>query len=575
MAVVRRIEIKNFRSIHSFDWRPTEGFNCIVGSGDAGKSSVLDAIDFCLCARRTLPISDADFYRLDVDKDISITLTLGRLDDDLKNYEKYGDFIRGLSGAGELFDEPGPGLEHVLVLNLTVQGDLEPKWRLISQRAEQKGLDRGLNWGDRQALSPTRLGAWSETHLTWRKGSVLNRLSDESADASAVLSAAARGAREAFGNEADAQLSEALKLVGEAATELGVPIGAKAKAMLDTPSVSIKGGTIALHNEAGVPLRGLGLGSTRLLIAGLQRKVASQSSIVLVDELEHGLEPHRIIRLLGSLGAKEAPPPQQVFATSHSPTVLRELSHTQLTILRTDFLDETSALTPAEEVQGTLRLHPEAFLAPSVLICEGATEVGFVRGLDYHCQTHDKVSLHATGVALVDCDGGDADRPYRLGSAFQSLAYRVGVFRDDDLARNGQRQQTFEQRQGQTFTWDSGQDIEAALMLNGNDGVLLKLVDLAVQLHDAQFVNDHIGSASGGAHTLQSIRISLASQSPIALADRQMLARAAGGRRGWFKTVRHMEAAAYQIVGPDFASFSPDFQARVNRLMAWVQQPHG
>ena len=104
MAVVRRIEIKNFRSIHSFDWRPTEGFNCIVGSGDAGKSSVLDAIDFCLCARRTLPISDADFYRLDVDKDISITLTLGRLDDDLKNYEKYGDFIRGLSGAGELVD---------------------------------------------------------------------------------------------------------------------------------------------------------------------------------------------------------------------------------------------------------------------------------------------------------------------------------------------------------------------------------------------------------------------------------------------------------------------------------------
>ena len=128
MAVVRRIEIKTFRSIYSFDWRPTEGFNCIVGSGDAAKSSVLDAIDHCLYARRTLPITDANFYGLDVDEDISITLTLGRLDDDLKNYEKYGGFICGLSGTGELFDEPGPGLEHVLVLNLTVQGDLEPKW---------------------------------------------------------------------------------------------------------------------------------------------------------------------------------------------------------------------------------------------------------------------------------------------------------------------------------------------------------------------------------------------------------------------------------------------------------------
>ena len=65
---------------------------------------------------------------------------------------------------------------------------------------------------------------------------------------------------------------------------------------------------------------------------------------------------------------------------------------------------------PAEEVQGTLRVHPEAFLAPSVLICEGATEVGFVRGLDQHCQNHGKPSLHAIGVALVDCDGGDAER---------------------------------------------------------------------------------------------------------------------------------------------------------------------
>lgn len=33
MAVVRRIKIKNFRSIYSFDWRPTEGFKCIVVCG--------------------------------------------------------------------------------------------------------------------------------------------------------------------------------------------------------------------------------------------------------------------------------------------------------------------------------------------------------------------------------------------------------------------------------------------------------------------------------------------------------------------------------------------------------------
>ena len=75
--------------------------------------------------RRALPITDADFYRLDVDKDISITLTLGRLGDDLKNYEQYGDFICGLSDTGELHDGSEPDLEHILVLNLTIQGDLD------------------------------------------------------------------------------------------------------------------------------------------------------------------------------------------------------------------------------------------------------------------------------------------------------------------------------------------------------------------------------------------------------------------------------------------------------------------
>ena len=107
---------------------------------------------------------------------------------------------------------------------------------------------------------------------------------------------AAREARASFGDQADRQLGETLALVTETAKDLGVPVGDRVKAMLDAHSVSFSGGTISLHDEAGVPLRNLGLGSARLLIAGLQRKAAEQSPIILVDELEYGLEPHRIIR---------------------------------------------------------------------------------------------------------------------------------------------------------------------------------------------------------------------------------------------------------------------------------------
>ena len=56
--------------------------------------------------------------------------------------------------------------------------------------------------------------------------------------------------------------------------------------------------------------------------------------MILIDELEHGLEPHRIVRLLGSLGAKGESPPLQVFMTTHSPVALRELAGSQLFVVR-------------------------------------------------------------------------------------------------------------------------------------------------------------------------------------------------------------------------------------------------
>lgn len=577
MAVIRKVEIRNFRSIKSLDWWPTDGVNCLIGAGDAGKSSVLDAIDYCLSARRSLAINDSDFHNLSVENDISITLVLGRLDDNLKNYEAYGDFLSGMRAAdGSIEDEPGHGLETVLRLNLSVAGDLDPRWRLISKRAEDKGLDRGLNWSDRMALAPTRLGAWSENNLAWRRGSVLNRLSEEKPDASKALSNAARDARKNFGTEADKQLGDALAIVTRTANELGVPIGAAAKALLDTHSVSVSGGTIALHNELGVPLRGLGLGSTRLLIAGLQRQVADKTSILLVDEVEHGLEPHRIMRLIGSLGAKTNPPPQQVFATSHSPVVLRELGSEQLFILRKSADGQHLPLPVPADAQGTLRAFPDAFLAPSVLICEGATEVGFVRGFDQFCVAHDRVSLQAAGVAIVDCGGGHADRPYERAKALTALGYRVAVFRDDDVRPSATLLAEVTQLGCPTFTWDDGQDIETAIVANVNESILLQLIDYAISVHGQDLVDDHIKSASQGAETVENIRAILYSQQHTLTGDqRAVVARAAGGKNGWFKSVGLMEHVAKEILASKFAGVTEGFKARVNNLLIWAQTVHG
>lgn len=565
MARIRHIEIENFRGIRYFSWWPTPGINCLIGPGDSGKSTVLDAIDLCLGARRTVQFNDADFRDLNVEEPISITITIGELDDTLKNMEMYGLYLRSFDAESETIeDEPEHEAETVLTLRLTVASDLEPVWSLVSDRAVAQQQSRNLNWTDRLKLSPTRIGAFADYNLAWRRGSVLNRLTDEKADTSAALAKAARDARTAFGDEADEQLGQTLDIALKKAKELGIEVGDKLKAMLDAHSVSFSGGTVSLHNEDGIPLRSLGVGSVRLLTAGLQREARNKGSIILVDELEHGLEPHRLARFLDSIGAKEKKPPLQAFLTTHSPVALRELVGDQLFVLREDE-DEHSVQQVGieDDLQSTIRVHPEAFLAHSVLVCEGASEVGFMRGLDQYRVDQGDRSLTSYGVALVDAGG--CDNIYKRAHAFAQLGYRTAVLRDDDRQPDAQSEKAFTDRGNFLFTWQTGNTIEDELFLNLSDDGILNLLDYAVELHGDDLVDDHIKSASKSKVDLDACRDDLSDDNCA------LLAKAASSKaNSWFKTVSRMEVVGRTIVGPDLKRASKEFSDAVSEIEEWI-----
>lgn len=546
MARIRAIEVGNFRSLKEFKWFPSSGINCMIGPGDSGKSTVLDAIDLCLGARRNLQINDADFHCLDTETPITISITIGELDDGLKRIDTYGSFLRGFDAVLQIIeDEPEAGMETVLTLRLTVTNDLEPSWALVSDRAAAAGISRYLTWADRVRLAPTRVGAVADYNLSWRRGSVLNRLSEEKADASAALAKAAREARTAFGADAGAQLQETLGKVAAVAKSLGVPVGQTVQAMLDAHSVSFGGGTISLHDEGGIPLRGLGTGSTRLLVAGLQGEVVDQSSIILVDELEHGLEPHRLIRFIGSIGTKEAIPPLQAFVTTHSPVALREFSGDQLFVLRETAGKHSATRVGSDNpVQGTIRKYAEAFLAPTVVICEGASEVGLVRGIDQFRVANGQTSISALGVALVDCGGGGPDQPFERAAAFHALGYRVAVIRDDDKPPTEATENAFKAAGGHVAKWGAGRALEQELFLSLNEAGLTALLAKAIELHGEALVDQHIKSASGGTVSLLDIQTATLIDG-ISVQQRQILGVAAKSKSSaWFKSVSLMEAVA-------------------------------
>ncbi len=568
---IRKIEIINFRCIQRFSWCPSDGLNCLIGPGDSGKSTVLDAIDYCLGARRTAQITDADFNNLDVDTPISITLTLGDLDESLKNFDTYGLYLRAFDPTtGEVEDEPEKDLETVFTLNLTVGSDLEPIWALFSERATAQSASRNLTWNDRIRLAPTRIGALSSFNLGWRQGSVLNKLTDEKANTSAALASAGRQAREAFGVDVEKQLEETLKIVSEASKELGVDIGYKARALLDAHSVNFSGGSISLHNEDGVPLRGLGVGSTRLLIAGLQRKAAEKSPLLLVDEVEYGLEPHRIVRFLGSLGAKDSKPPFQVFMTTHSPVVLRELSGDQLYVLReTGERHVAYSVGTTDEIQGTIRCFPEAFLASTIVVCEGASEVGLVRGLDLYKQSNGKASIFACGASLVDAGG--VNKILTRAEAFQTLGYRVAIFRDDDKQPPHAQEQAFEDSGGFVVKWSNGEKLESELFKSLPDIAITLLVDKAVKVHGEDVIDEHLKSASDNAVNLEVIT-KHGKTTSIPEEHRIILGNASSNKSNpWFKNVSTMEEIGKDIVGPNMKSSEKKFKVRLNALFKWAR----
>lgn len=519
-----------------------------------------------------MAFNDVDFYELQVDQEIVIAATIGDLPDALLSLDQYGEVLRGFDPAtGLVEDEPRAGIETVLTVRLTVGNDLEPRWLLYSERAEQQGLERGLPWKDRVAIGAVRIGSYANTNLSWNRNSVLNRLTDDRADLGTELARAGREARASFGEQAAPQLAQTLTVVNDTAASLGVDVGRGVRPLLDSHAVSIGDGAIALHDETGVPLRSLGTGSARLLIAGLQRRAAESASVALLDEVEYGLEPHRIALLLEELGAKDERVPLQVFMTSHSPVALRELRGSQVFVVRHRGAAAHQVLLAGEDddTQSTLRSDPEAFLAKSVIVCEGASEVGLARGLDQFWKGEGGPSFFASGGGYVNVGGSSPDRCYTRARALMRLGYRVIVFLDADKPATPAIEEEFIGAGGERVTWRAGLTLEDELFRSLADREVDALLDMAITINGRKTVEEHIQTKSNGTARLVDIEAELVDRIPVAL--RELLGIASRVRNaGWFKCLTTYQTIGKTVVGPGLGRAEPGFQAVIEQLRAWM-----
>ncbi|WPC68000.1 AAA family ATPase [Rhodoferax ferrireducens] len=493
---IRRLKIKNFRGISTLDWKPNRAFCCLIGPGDSGKSTVLDAVEAALSSR-WFSFTEPDFLGCNTSNAIEIEATIGELSRALKSDERFGLYIRGWTVGGELHDEPEDDDEPVLTVRLTVDSTMEPAWEMVCDRMD---TPRTLSNRDRALFGLVRLAGEDTRQLAWGQGSVLSKLTGDSTEAAIRLAEAYRSARDSAKLGEIEALATAASLAEGFAKSLGAYVEGAYEPGLELGRSGLSSGSIALH-DTGVPLRLAGLGTRRLATLAIQKSAIVDGAIVLVDEIEHGLEPHRIIGAISQLKADQTAsvaagkPVGQVFMTTHSDVALAEAGGENLHVVSIERPGRAAmVMVPAspEAIRPLLRFTPRALFARRILVCEGYTEVGMLLGLREHWPSrHGNKPIEQQGAAITDGNGAQASA---MAMALTELGFHTAIYRDSDDPLTADQIAKLALYGIPVFEYGSGLNTEQAMFSAASNDQVQELLEYARSERGEDFVNNNIAT---------------------------------------------------------------------------------
>ena len=430
------LSIKNFRGIKSFKGNFSEkNFVCLVGRGDAGKSTILEAIARVLSPRWNLSFYDNDFYECNIKEPIEIEASVVDFPEELLQENKYGLYQRWLKKVeiiDDIYDENTNNGNPVLTIKLEVKDDLEPSWTVVNKGEQEP---KTISAKDRAKMNVFMISDYMDNHFSWGKGSLLSALlkaekqlktnNESGEELKDKLLQALRDTKAGIDDVDFKQFNEIAENVVKKVSGFGLSVSKEEDTItsIDLKDLVRKDGLFCLH-ESNVPFRLKGKGSKRLLSIAMQMMLTEKENagITLIDEVEQGLEPDRVKQLVKTLSKSNS---QQVFITTHSREVITELKCSEIAIVQKKSNDYLSTTFINEVLQGVVRACPEAFFAKKVIVCEGATEVGICRALDTYRKDNDKKNMAFEGCVVVDGKGNSfvsyAQRLNKLG--FDTLVF--------------------------------------------------------------------------------------------------------------------------------------------------------
>lgn len=533
MPSVHSIAINNFRGIkHLEQTFDANNLIVLIGRCDSGKSTVLKAISLALCPYWNPTISSADFYKEDVTKPIEIFVTVKDVPEELLTEKKFGLHFRLLKD-GQIVDDVQEGEpdSHVLTIKFVVECDLEPKWYVTNGRNGVEDVE--IKPSDRAKFKVFYISDYIDSQFTLCKGSplysLLTKSLPEGVSVGKKLLDVTRDANEAVkGQNEFKEFDKSLDEIKKVASNLGLGFN-DLKVLLELKENVYSQSSITLH-DGDVPFHLHGKGAKRLLSIAIQLSAVQDGGIILIDEIEQGLEPDRVVNIVKLLKTNSK---GQVFITTHSSEALCEVEYNNVYILQKG---SSRMGTCDDRMKYVLRKSPYMFFAKRIICCEGRTEYGIIRSVGEWIREIKKISLGALGVCPTDCGGGTNHLDWAL--KLKSLGYDVCVFCDNDQNSPSYRRKVEQVTQAgiPIFTWQEGFCTEQQMMQDLLWANVIQLIKYLFEFKDWHSINVPGIALNADADfenfsesQQRSVRDYLARESKINDSD--------GKQRRWFKDI--------------------------------------
>ena len=565
---VRRLWIDNFRGIKHLDWKIPEGQHAtvLVGPGDAGKTTILEAIHLLLSDRWMIPFADTDFYGVVLDNQISIRAAMTDIPTALMKDNAFGMWLSGIDEAGDLHDDPEDVFTPALLVQLKVDMSLEPKWTVARVNGEQTNITAS----QRRNLSTFKVDDRTDSQLRWSRTSALGRLSSEDGAERQALAEAARAAQNAIAGGENVSLNELTRRIQERANQVGGGSFSDIRPGLDTSRSSL-GAALALY-EGVVPLTSYGLGSRRLASLAVQQLAAGDRAVAVIDEIEAGLEPHRAIRLLAYLLSSNEY--SQIVFTTHSPVLVEQAKLENLAAVSNREGEVTVAMLGGadEEMQRLRRTRPSSLLARRAVVVEGKTEHGLllecIDAWDEERVGEGLSTAAGEGTAVVD--GGGGREAISKAQALLALGLEVASFIDnDDRSVDDNAEQA--KSSGVLVTrWAEGNNTERQICAQMNETMLTRLVAVgSIQRSGDETVLQDLNLDRFGTK-VTSLDVGAWISDGMSLTDARTRVAVAAHDRKWFRTVDSGRALGAFVLGEYENPEIAQFVMRLNQVKRFI-----